>query len=102
MESAQDVVVELALEDGALLTLHLSGVQRVSTRFEATWEQAMTVGLAARDEPDGTYRTVARLAVPDLLSYLLEQLPGVEFTSSRAHPPSPTNNCSCNVHRGQP
>ncbi len=79
LETAQDVILEIVLEDGALLTLCLSGVQRVSTRFKPTWAQTMEVGLASRDEPDGSFQTVARVEVPDLVGHLLEHLPGVVF-----------------------
>ena len=89
LDAAQDVILEVLLDDGALLTLHLSGVQRVSTRFEPTWAQTLEVGLVARDEPDGPFRTVARVEVPDLVGHLLEHLPGVVFIEAEGAPATP-------------
>ncbi|MCB9756281.1 MAG: hypothetical protein H6713_40700 [Myxococcales bacterium] len=83
------MILEVLLDDGALLTLHLSGVQRVSTRFEPTWAQTLEVGLVARDEPDGPFRTVARVEVPDLVGHLLEHLPGVVFVEAEGAPATP-------------
>ncbi len=82
LDRAEDIVVEVLLEDGALLTLHLTGVQSLVTRFEPTWGQSVTIGLAARDAPEGQFTTVARLEVADLVTHLLEHIPGVKFAIS--------------------
>lgn len=76
---AEDVVIDIVLEDGALLSLQLTGVQSLVTRFEPAWEQSMTIGLVARDAPEGDFVTVARLEVADLVTHLLEHIPGVQF-----------------------